>query len=264
VTNSHGRFVWYELMTTDADGAERFYSDVVGWKVAPFGAGESGGEDGGGMDYCLLSAPDGEVGGILKLPPGAEAGGMPPGWFGYIGVDDVDAAAERIVAAGGALHMEPQDIPGVGRFAFVADPQGVSFYIMRGSSDGASNAFAEKGVGHCSWNELSTSDQDGAIAFYREQFGIQPGDSMDMGPMGTYQFIDHGGTMIGAIMTRPPQGPRPMWSFYFRVNSIASAVERIRAAGGQVVHEPHQVPGGDYIVVGTDPQGAMFHLVGEK
>lgn len=259
MTNSHGSFIWYELMTTDADAAERFYSEVVGWTIEPF---EDGGE---GLDYRILSAPDGPVGGIMKLPTGAEAGGMPPGWLGYIGVDDVDAAAEKLKQAGGSVHMEPQDIQGVGRMAFVADPQRVPFYIMRGSVEGhSSNAFAEKALGHCAWNELSTSDQDGALAFYREQFGIEPGDGMDMGPMGTYRFINHDGRMIGAVMRQMPGAGRPMWAYYFRVPSIQAAIGRIEAAGGKVVQGPHEVPGGDHIVVGTDPQDAKFHLVGDK
>ena len=258
MTNSHGSFIWYELMTTDPDAAQRFYADVVGWTIAPFG--EAGAE----MDYRILSAPDGPVGGMMKLPPGAEAGGMPPGWFGYIGVDDVDAAADKVRRAGGSVHMEPEDIPGVGRIAFVADPQSVPFYVMRGSEEGGSNAFAEKLVGHCGWNELSTTDQDGAIAFYREQFGIEPGDAMDMGSMGRYQFLDHGGRMIGAVMKQMPGAGRPMWAFYFRVPSIQAAIGRIVAGGGKVVQGPHEVPGGDHIVVGTDPQGARFHLVGDQ
>jgi len=85
-----------------------------------------------------------------------------------------------------------------------------------------------------------------------------------MGPMGSYQFIDHCGTMIGAVMRQMPGGPRPRWSFYFRVPSIAAAVARIEAGGGEVIQGPHEVPGGDHIIGGKDPQGAMFHLVGDR
>jgi predicted enzyme related to lactoylglutathione lyase len=259
MTNSHGSFIWYELMTSDAEGAERFYSEVVGWKVAPFGGG--GGE--GGMDYRVLHAGEQGIGGIM-VPPSAGAGGMPAGWFGYIGVDDVDAAARDIAAVGGAVHMPPQDIPGVGRMAFVGDPQGVLFYIMRGNSPEASEAFHESGIGHCAWNELVTSDQQAALGFYREQFGIEAADSMDMGPMGTYQFVTHGGQRIGAVMTQIPGSARPGWGYYFRVESIGAAIGRIEAAGGTVTEGPHEVPGGDTIVVGTDPQGATFRLVGKQ
>jgi predicted enzyme related to lactoylglutathione lyase len=264
MANRHGSFIWYELITSDAEGAERFYSDVVGWRVAPFGGGSGGDNSGGGMDYRVLHAGDEGIGGIMAMPPAAQAGGMPSGWYGYIGVDDVDEAARKIEAAGGAAHMPPQDIPGVGRMAFVADPQGVRFYVMRGSSEEPSEAFHESAVGHCSWNELETSDQEAGIDFYRDQFGFEPGDGMDMGPMGTYRFIHHGGQRIGAIMRQMKEAPRPQWFYYFRVPSVPAAIERIAAGGGQVVHGPQEVPGGDEIVIGRDPQGATFCLVAKK
>jgi predicted enzyme related to lactoylglutathione lyase len=256
MTNRHGSFIWYELMTSDAAAAERFYGDIIGWRAEPFG--------GGGMDYRVVHAGDEAVGGIMEMPATAASGGMKPGWFGYIGVDDVDAAAAGIEAAGGTVHAPPQDIPGVGRFAMVADPQGVTFYIMRGSSDEESRAHDGDAVGHCAWNELATSDPEAALAFYRAQFGMEPGDAMDMGEMGSYQFIDHGGKTIGAVMRQMPGGPPPMWDYYFRVPSIAAVLPRIEAGGGKLIHGPHEVPGGDYIVMGTDPQGALFHLVGKQ
>jgi len=83
-----------------------------------------------------------------------------------------------------------------------------------------------------------------------------------MGEMGIYQFVDHGGKTVGAIMPKMPGGPA-MWGYYFRVPSIPAAIDRIGQAGGTVIHGPHEVPGGDHIVVGIDPQGAMFHLVGK-
>lgn len=213
MTNRHGSFIWYELMTTDAAAAERFYSDVVGWRVEPFGGG-------GGMDYRILHARDEGVGGIMRMPASAASAGMPPGWFGYIGVDDVDSAAAQIEAAGATIHAPPQDISGVGRFAMVADPQGASFYIMRGASAEPSRAWSEDAIGHCAWNELETSDQEAAIAFYADQFGIEPGDGIDMGPMGTYRFVHHGGQRIGAIMRQMKEAPRPQWFYYFRVPSL--------------------------------------------
>lgn len=101
-------------MTTDADGAQALYADVVGWSVAKSGMAA-------GSDYRVHTAPDGQgVGGLMTLSDGAP---MTPGWFAYIGVNDVDAIADWIVQLGGKIHMLPQDIPGVGRFAFMADPQ---------------------------------------------------------------------------------------------------------------------------------------------
>jgi hypothetical protein len=199
----------------------------------------------------------------MKLPEGAAEAGMRPGWLGYIGVDDVDSAVARIEASGGKVHMPAMDLEGVGRIALVADPQGVPFYVMRGASDEASTSFAPRKAGHCNWNELSTPDQDGALAFYTSRFGWEKGEVMPMGEMGGYQFINHGGGMIGAIMRSPPGRP-PGWNFAFGVPSIDVAAERIPAAGGTIHHGPIEVPGGDWVIMATDPPGAAFMVVGPR
>lgn len=253
--NRHGSFIWYELLTADPDGAAAFYGDVLGWTAA--GAGQPG------IDYRLFSANGTPVAGHMKLPDGAEEAGMRPGWLGYIGVDDVDAAVADIVGAGGKVHMPAMDLEGVGRMALVADPQGVPFYVMRGASEEASTSFDWVKAGHCSWNELSTPDQAGALAFYTGRFGWAKGDVMPMGEMGGYQFIHHGDEMIGAMMTNPPGMPAG-WKFAFGVRDIDQAAAKIAAAGGTVHHGPIEVPGGDRVVMASDPQGARFMAVGPR
>jgi uncharacterized protein len=251
MTNPHGSFIWYELLTSDADAAQAFYEKVVGWSVGPFGDGA--------MDYRILTAPDGGgVGGLMTMPSGAP---MRPGWFGYIGVDDVDRTVAEIEAAGGSVHMPAQDLEGVGRLAMVADPQGVPFYVMKGASPEASHAFAADVHGHCCWNELSTTDQVAAFAFYSGLFGWTDGGGMPMGEGRTYQFINQGDQMIGAMMTRT-DGMPPIWTFYFEVPDIEVAAETVAAEGGTVHYGPAEVPGGDRIIVASDPQGAIFGLVG--
>jgi predicted enzyme related to lactoylglutathione lyase len=253
--NPHGSFVWYELLTADPDAAAKFYGDVIGWTAA--GAGQPG------VDYRVFAAGDTRVAGHMKLPNGAAGMGMRPGWIGYIGVDDVDLAVAGIVAAGGKVHMPAVDMEGVGRMAMVADPQGVVFYLMRGAVEEASTSFAAMEAGHCNWNELSTPDQDGALAFYTDRFGWEKGEVMPMGEMGGYQFIHHGGGMIGAIMTNPPGRPAG-WNFAFGVRDIEGAPARIVAAGGAVHHGPVEVPGGDFVVMASDPEGAAFMVVGPR
>lgn len=250
--NPDGTYIWYELLTTDPEAAADFYAKVVGWTVRDAGMG-------GGMDYRLLAAPDADIGGLMKLPQGAP---MRPGWLGYVGVADVDAMAGKVSELGGAIHIPPTDIPNVGRFAMVADPQGVLFYVMRGDSDRESTAFKPMAEGHCGWNELFTSDQIAALDFYGRLFGWEKGDAMPMGEMGDYRFIQHGGEMIGAVMNRPKDAPPPMWNYYFRVGGIDAAAGRIGENGGTLTIGPMEVPGGDWVVNATDPQGAMFGLVG--
>ena len=251
--NPDGDHIWYELLTTDSDAAADFYTAIVGWKV------RSSVQP--GMEYRLWSAPDADVSGLMKVPDGSP---MPPIWLGYVGVSDVDGKAAEVKELGGAIHMPPTDIPGVGRFAMVADPQGAVFYVMRGDSEQASTAFKPTAEGHCAWNELVTSDQNAALDFYTKLFGWERGDAMPMGEMGDYRFINHGGGMIGAVMNRPRPDQRSMWNYYFRVSGIDAAAERIRARGGKVTFGPMEVPGGDWALNGIDPQGASFGLVGSK
>ena len=247
--NDHGSFIWYELISPDPDAAARFYGDVVGWQS------RSAGMD--GMDYRLFSIDGVDVAGFMASP----SPDMRPGWIGYIGVDDVDAAVARITAAGGAEHMPAMDLEGVGRMAMVADPQGAPFYVMRGASDQPSTSFAPMTDGHGAWNELVTSDPTAALAFYTDQFGWTEGDAMPMGEMGDYQFIEHGGEMIGAVMNRPPDGPPPAWGFCFRVHDIEGAGRRITAGGATITYGPTEVPGGDMVIQAIDPQGAPFMVV---
>lgn len=252
--NPHGSPIWYELLTKDIDASVAFYGDVIGWTAADSGQAD--------RSYRILSANGTGIGGMMQLTDQMCAHGARPVWLGYIGVDDVDAASAAITGDGGTILMQPQDIPGVGRFAMFADRQGVPSYVMKGFVDGTSTAFSQNLAGHCSWNELVTSDQADALSFYARHFGWSKGDVMPMGAMGDYQFITHHGTTIGAMMTRPPESPPPGWNYYFRVADFDAATARATKAGATIVHGPSEVPGGDYIINAIDPQGVSFALVG--
>jgi predicted enzyme related to lactoylglutathione lyase len=242
-----GSFIWYELASPDVAASEAFYASVVGWTPQPFE---------GGAGYTVLNSASDGVGGIMALQPGGK-----PGWTGYIGVADTDAAAESIRQAGGAVHYGPDDIPGVGRFAVVADPQGVGFSLLTPSTQGDRPTPPPETPGHIGWHELHTTDWEAAFGFYSEQFGWVKDQAMDMGAMGTYQLFADGGRQVGAMFNSPDM-PAPTWLFYFNVASTLAAVDRIKAGGGQVLMGPHEVPGGGLIVQATDPQGIMFAIVG--
>jgi predicted enzyme related to lactoylglutathione lyase len=249
----HGAFVWYELMTTDAAAAEPFYKSVIGW-----GAKDAGMPD---MAYTLFGVGEVPVAGLMTCPESVRQAGWRPGWLGHVAVDDVDASAAQAAKEGGSVHRAPQDIPGVGRFAIIADPQGVVFSLFKGI--GEAPAQPKPGTpGHAGWRELVTVDQDAAFDFYSKLFGWTKAKPFDMGPMGLYQLFEHNGVQIGGMMTKPEAIPAPYWAYYFNVESINAAIERIKAGDGKVINGPHQVPTGEWIVQGLDPQGAMFSLLG--
>ncbi|TIX38240.1 MAG: VOC family protein, partial [Mesorhizobium sp.] len=116
--------------------------------------------------------------------------------------------------------------------------------------------------GHIGWHELYTTDWTAAFDFYAEQFGWTKAGDFDMGPaMGTYQVFAFGGEPVGGMMNKPEQIPVPVWQFYFNVAAIDAAAKRVTDNGGKVIMGPMEVPGGDWIVQCTDPQGAHFALI---
>jgi uncharacterized protein len=257
MASSPSHFVWYELMTTDVPAAQRFYSEAVGWQVADAGMP--------GMDYLLLSTEHGMVGGLMALPADAQQAGGRPGWLGYVAVDDVDAAAARAQSAGSTLCHGPADIPGVGRFASITDPQGAALVLFKGSAE-APAAPPPGAAGHIGWHELYATELAPAFDFYATQFGWRATDAMDMGAMGTYQMFATGsdGEPVGGMMKRPPEMPATAWLYYINVTGVDAAMARITAQGGQVLMGPQEVPGGSWIAQCLDPQGAMFAIVGPK
>ncbi|WP_088185468.1 VOC family protein [Sphingobium sp. Z007] len=263
MTDMTGKFFWYELMTSDPQAALAFYGNVVGWTSQLFG-GERIDDP-----YHVVAGSAGPLGGVMAIPAEARDCGMTPWWGGHIGSADVDADAARLSAAGGTVKRPPEDIPGVGRFAVMSDPGGAIFMLLKGSSPEGMEAAPPMAPGHVGWHELYAGDYDKDLAFYTGQFGWTQGDAMDMGPMGSYQLVSQtGGTdfaaMTGGIMPVLKDMPVPAWLFYFTVGDIDAAVERVTAGGGTVLNGPQEVPGGGWIIQASDPQGAMFALVGGK
>ncbi|WJY18890.1 VOC family protein [Alteriqipengyuania flavescens] len=257
MADGHGDFVWYELMTSDADAAQAFYEPLLGWKFADSGTP--------GMDYRLGKAAGADVVGLLGLTEEMTAGGARPVWVGYIAVTDIAAAMDSLTSAGGQPFMDIQHMPGVGKMAMVADPQGAPFYLMQPEGEG-STSFAkhEPKVGHCAWNELASADQSAAHEFYTDLFGWEKADTMDMGEMGAYDMYSVNGYTLGAIMAKPAEMPVSLWSYYFRVPEIDGAAEYVKANGGQIIVGPMEIPGGEHVFSAIDPQGAMFSLIGKK
>lgn len=264
MANPPGSFIWYELLTTDIAAAADFYETVAGIKISREATP-------GPMDYRMIIAPDGDnVGGAMELTQEMRDGGAFSGWFGYLGVPDVDAAAEQVKAAGALVHMSPTDIPGAGRIAMISDPQGAPLYIMKptppaDAPDMDSLCYDPAKLGHFAWNEYHGTDQAAAFDFYAGQFGWEKSDAMDMGPMGTYQMFKAGGTdnAIGGMMNSPNM-PHPIWLYYLNVPDIDAALAAANANGAALLYGPGEIPGGQFIVQATDPQGAMFAVVGPR
>ncbi|HEV2271093.1 MAG TPA: VOC family protein [Steroidobacteraceae bacterium] len=239
-----GRFVWHELMTTDPQAAGAFYSKILRWKTQPSGM----------PDYTLWVVGKTMTGGLMTQPESARQSGAPPSWLIYIGTPDVDGTAAAAERLGGKVLKAPADIPSVGRYAVLADPQGATFAVFTPNP-------APAGAGPATdftWHELATSDQHGAMTFYSELFGWSRGPAHDMGPAGTYQLIEHGGAQVGGAYKLMDTSKPPHWLTYIRVASVDKAAAAAKAAGGRVTQGPMEVPGGSRIAQILDPQGGAF------
>ena len=259
MTDPASRFVWYELITTNTGSARLFYGSVVGWGTRDASQPH--------MDYTLFTVGEAPVGGLMDVPEQARKVGVRSSWIGYISVADVDQAAEKVSSLGGTIHVQPADIPEVGRFAVVSDPQGCTFTLFRPRPISPPPEEPEPGTpGHIGWHELYAENWEEAFSFYSSMFGWEKGDPMDMGELGTYQlFTTEGGSMpIGGMFNKPPSVPTAFWLFYFNVDDIDAALTRVEGGGGKLLNGPMQVPGGDWIVQCLDPQGAMFALAGKR
>jgi hypothetical protein len=198
----------------------------------------------------------------MPLPEEMAKSGGRPAWLGYILVDDVDATAKRVPAAGGTLHKGPITVPGIIRLAVVSDPQGAAFLIATPLTNDPPPSIPVGTPGTVGWRELYAGEWQSAFAFYEKLFGWTKAEAHDMGPMGTYQLFKTGGDMAeGAMMTKPPHIPAPFWGYYINVAGIDAAAGRITAGGGKILNGPMQVPGELWIVQAMDPQGAYFALV---
>jgi predicted enzyme related to lactoylglutathione lyase len=250
---SNGSFVWYELMTTDVEGAKAFYSNVLGW-----GARDASMS---GLAYQLLTVEDAPVAGLTQLPEEARNAGVAAHWTGYICVDDIDATARRVEALGGMVHAPPTDVSNVSRFSIIADPQGTTIALIKRPEPGEeTRPSALDAPGRGGWHELLASNWEKAFTFYAALFGWQKADAQQ-GMMGTYQQFSVAGETIGGMYTKPPTLPHPFWLYYFNVTDIQAAARHVEASGGEIIYGPVEAPGGNWILHCLDPQGAVFALL---
>ena len=251
-----GRFVWFDLRTTDVEAAQGFYREVVGWGTQEW--------TGGGKPYTMWTAAERPMGGITSLPGELAQSGVPPHWIGYVQVADVDATARRAAELGGEVRVPGTDIPQIGRFAVITDPQGAAVALFKPLDEMAPPDRSASGF--VGWHELNTTDHAGAWTFYSALFGWQHSRSMEMGDeWGTYFMFHHPGdaqeaAMGGMFDSAKMMDMPPNWLYYVNVLAIEPALASVRERGGEVLHGPVDVPGGGRAAQCRDPQGGFFAI----
>lgn len=249
---ARGRFVHYDLLTSDIDAAVDFYTRLAGWGTLPW--------QGEGDPYTMWTNEGVPFGGVMPLPDEAKAVDALPHWLAYVMVPDTKETAAQAVELGGSVIVPATDIPNVGEFAMLHDPQGGAIATFTPLGEAPGNDEPPK-AGDFSWNELATTDWEAAFEFYHALFGWEKTEAMDMGKMGTYQMYGRGGSSLGGMFNKPEEveGP-PEWLYYIRVEDANRAALTLQMLGGQVMNGPIEVPGGDLVAHCLDPQGGRFAI----
>ena len=254
MSEHRGRFVWYELLSTDTAGAARFYRDVLGWSERDASTSA--------FAYAVLAAGGEPVCGLMELPVEGRRMGARPRWVGYVAVDDAEAAAERVRSSGGAVYVPPTD-SNIGRISIVADPQTATLAVVEGLKLAEARPRGLDEMGCVGWHELFAADSGKAFAFYTGIFGWQTTEG-EAGMVDGYRLFSAGGQALGGMFNKLARVPVPFWLYYFNVGDLDRAVASVKAGGGRVVHGPEELLSSVSIVRCIDPQGAMFALRGPR
>lgn len=203
--------------------------------------------------------------GLMALPAEARAMSAPPSWLTYVGTPDIDATVRAAIRLGGKVIKSATDIPTVGRFAVLQDPQGAVFAVFTPQQAPAGASGTTPSLGDFSWHELATTDWAGAFEFYHQLFGWEKTESMEMGPAGTYQMFGWPRKTVGGMFTKPREAQGPaFWLPYIRVRDAKKTADAVKKHGGHIINGPHEVPGGDLIAQATDLQGTVFAVHSQK
>ena len=241
VATTVGRFVWHEQVSSDPKQAQGFYTELFGWGTEVFKPGE--------IDYTMISSGGQSHGGFSKAMEGAP----PPHWIGHVRVENVDETIEKAKSAGGKLAAGPFEMSEVGRIAIITDPQGAFISAYQPESDGPGSE------GVFVWDELGTTDVDGAQRFYGEVFGWS---TTDMGSeYGGYRIFQRGETRVAGLMALPDASMPAGWQPYVAVDDPDGTTAKANELGGSTLMEPMDVPNVGRIAVLRDPQGAVFGII---
>jgi uncharacterized protein len=254
MSGDRGRFVWYELLSTDTAGAAKFYGGVLGWSVRDASTAALG--------YGVFAIGGAPVCGLMDLPVEGRKMGARPRWVGYVAVDNADAIADLVKRRGGAVYVSPTD-SNIGRIAIVADPQTATLALVEGLKLAEARPRGLDEPGCVGWHELFAVDSQNALAFYAEAFGWEEPKG-EVGLIDSYRMFSAGGPTLGGMFNKLPRVPVPFWLYYFNVADLDQAMASVRAGGGRVVHGPEELAGGLAIIRCIDPQGAMFALRGPR
>jgi predicted enzyme related to lactoylglutathione lyase len=243
-----GTFSWVDLNTSDQNGAKTFYGGLFGWQADDRPVGD-------GIVYSMQQLNGKSVAAISPQMQDQREQGVPPMWNSYITVESADDTASKASELGADVHAPPFDVMDVGRMAVIQDPQGAFFMIREPRATIGAELVNVPGA-FC-WNELYTSDIDGAKSFYGGLFGWE-WNEFEQSP-DPYFVIMNEGRGNGGVRELAQPGVPPHWLVYFAVDDVDSGLSKAGELGGETLLGNTDI-GIARIAIVKDPQGAAFAL----
>lgn len=244
-----GRFNWHELMMTDADVSVKFYTQLFGWTVQEMDMGPAG-------KYRLFNAGGVPVGGAIVASPG-----VPSNWLVYVAIEDTHATVKKVGELGGKVMVPPTEVPGMVHFAIAVDPHGAAFGVVKGLGPNAADPPYDGPPRHNTfvWDELHTSDKEGAAKFYTALFGW--GSKVGTDAMQYHHWLHTpNGKDIGGMMKLMQPGVPPHWLAYVGAADVDAQTKKVKELGGKVLMDPMTIEKVGKFSVVQDPSGATFAL----
>ena len=244
-----GHSAWFDLFVSDIEKAKTFYGELFNWST------EEWRMDAAAPAYTMFKVDGKPMGGVTAPVDSA----VNNSWLAYVTVENIDAAITVLKKNSGQVLLEEQ-IPSVGRYAIAKDAQGAVFAPFEPENKNEPVAtHARAPIGNFCWHELMCSDREKAFGFYKDVFGWDKGEAIDMGPMGVYQIYNNQGSAMGGIMNITPDMPikTPYWLEYVRVDNVDATIERALKLGGHATFPAMDVGDGGRIAGFVDNQGVQ-------
>jgi predicted enzyme related to lactoylglutathione lyase len=250
-----GEFCWVDLATTDVDGALSFYGKLLGVEAQP-APGDP--EETGGYGFLMK---DGKM--VAGIGPVQSEEGH-SAWSSYVKVEDADATAEKVKAAGGSVFFGPADLPNdSGRVAMLRDAEGAFIGVVQQKRHPGAQLVNEPGAWR--WSNLLTRELEEAKRFYGEVFawsavhneGAPPG--IEMWQVEGQRWPEGLGGVMAITGDLPAEMP-PHWQVYFEVENADAAIELATSKGAKLGFGPIDVPAGRLATL-VDPQGAVVSII---
>lgn len=251
-TFPQGAPAWVDLQSPDQEASKRFYAELFGWQYQDNPMSPE-------YVYSMATVGGSTVAAIAPQAPEAVQAGITTAWTTYFAVDDVDAALEKVVPAGGRVLMGADDVEGFGRMALIEDSIGAPIALLQTGSMAGAALINEPGS--FIWHELAAGNWEHAVPFYLQVLGAekvaQPMDD------GEFTMLRVDGQYVAGFRDQEDEHSTPRWEVYFSIADTDAGIATARAAGGSVLIEPFDIEGIGRMAMLSDPAGAVFWILQE-